>query len=146
MLITSVEAKYLKIIYKLEKEGIPLVGAKVMASILSVSRPSAHEILLKLRDKGFLEHYPRKGFRLSKSGRRLAKRLVRNHKIIETMLVIIAGISVDEACRCAENIELKLPSNVIEKIFESIGRPECCPHGEPIPPLEECAEMIEDVC
>ncbi len=145
-MLTETEIKYIRIVYEFEEKGVPLVGPQDIANVLNVSRASAHESLVRLVRKGYLEHFPRKGFRLSKIGKCVAKRIIRNHRILETMLVKIVGLSVDEACECASGIEFKISLAIIEKIYDKLGNPQCCPHGKPIPPIENECEEVQVKC
>ncbi|MHA1617445.1 MAG: metal-dependent transcriptional regulator [Candidatus Njordarchaeales archaeon] len=145
-MLTPIEAHYLKIIYKLEEEGWSLVGAQQVAKFLGVTRVTAHEVMMRLVGKEMLRHFPRKGFALTPKGRRLVKRLIRTHRILETMFVKLFNIPLEEACRCATRLELIFSPKIAERIFSAIGAPKCCPHGELIPPLEECDEVKSDTC
>ncbi len=138
--IPDTERRYLREIYDLEINGVLIVGPKDIADRLNVTRATAYEYLVKLTNKGFLQHIPRKGFRLSDRGRCIAKRLIRNHRIIETFLVKFLDLEVDDACELASKIENNVPVTVVEKIYENVGCPACCPHGKPIPELKDCDE------
>jgi len=133
-----VERRYLREIYELEVSGVLIIGPKEIAERLNVTRATAYEYLMKLTSKGFLHHLPRKGFRLSDRGRRVVKRLIRNHRILETLLVKFIGLDLEEACELASKIENSVSITVVEKIYQNVGSPDCCPHGKPIPKLNEC--------
>jgi len=145
-MLSEREARYLKIVYKLEKEGWRLVGVQQVAEIVGVSRATAYEVLIRLVEKKLLVHFPKKGFALSEKGKCVVMRLIRVHRIIETMLVKLFNIPLEEACKCAAKLELVFPLETANKIFGAIGEPKCCPHGEPIPSLEECGEVISNSC
>ena len=145
-MVTEREAKYLKIIYEMEESGWIIVGAQQVAEKMGITRASAYEALMKLSGKGLLKHYPKKGFALTNKGRCLVKRLIRTHRIIETMLVELFNVPLDRACECAARLEIVFSQDIVERIFGFLGEPECCPHGEPIPSLDECEEGAENVC
>lgn len=138
LVIPEVERKYLREIYELEINGVFVVGPKEIGDRLNVTRATAHEYLTKLANKGLLYHLPRKGFYLSDKGRCMVKRLIRNHRILETLLVRFIGLDLEEACELASKMENSISSTIIEKIYRNIGSPNCCPHGKPIPSLKEC--------
>ncbi len=137
-MIPDVERRYLREIYDLEKQGNIIIGPKDIADRFNISRATAHEYLMKLTKKGYLKHIPRKGFCLSDKGKRLVNRLIRNHRILETMLVETIGLNLDDACEFAREVENRVSIHIVERIYDQLGKPGCCPHGEPIPKLDEC--------
>lgn len=136
-MLTETEIKYIRVIYQLEEEGMPIVGPNDIAMTLDVSRASAHEILTKLTKKGILTHFKRKGFKFTEFGRQIAIKIIRTHRILEIFFVTHAGLSADEACKCISGIEFRFPQDRIEALYEKLGSPECCPHGKPIPNIDE---------
>ncbi len=130
-MITEVEGRYLMALYECRVNGTEEVGPKLMADIMGVKRPTAYEMLNKLADKGFVNK-KRGKYSLSESGIVMARRITRNHRIIETMLYNF-GVELERACSIASRIQVDIDDDVVETICNSLGNPKECPHGRPIP-------------
>ncbi|ADD07938.1 metal-dependent transcriptional regulator [Candidatus Aciduliprofundum boonei] len=130
-MITEVEGKYIMAIYEAQMNGIVGIGPKKMAEIMNVKRPTAYEVLNKLAGMGYLKKDMGK-YTLTEEGMALARRVVRNHRIIETMLYRM-GIEADRACTIASRIQVNIEDDVVELICNRLGNPKECPHGRPIP-------------
>ncbi len=136
--LTQREAEYLKEIYALLAEGVPLVGPAELSKRFSVARPTAYQVLKKLESYGYLRRYKSKGYLLTESGKHLAKQIIRNHRIFETYLVKVLNLNLDEACRITRPLDVALDANLIDKLCALLGHPKTCPHGLPIPPGKYC--------
>ncbi len=130
-MITEVEGKYLMAIYEAMRNGIESIGPKKMAEMMNVKRPTAYEVLTKLANMGYLSKEKGK-YKLTEKGIILAQRVVRNHRIIETMLYRI-GVDLNRACNIASRIQVDIEDDVVELICNYLGNPKECPHGRPIP-------------
>ena len=122
--------KYLVKAYEIEENG-KKVTPKSLAGELGVSRPTAFEYLQKFVNSGWIKKV-NKAYKLTEKGRKEAMRVLRNHRIIETLLYR-NGVELEEACECAYRIQGLMEDDVVEKIFVSIGCPKMCPHGRVIP-------------
>jgi len=123
---------YLKTIYNLEfRNGSARTGD--IAKILKITPGSVTNTLEVLEEKGLVVREPYKGVNLTEDGRKLALSVFRRHRLAEKLLVDMLGIgwaeSHEEACRLEHVISDRLASS-IEK---SLGNPQTCPHGNPIP-------------
>ena len=118
-------------IYEASRNGIEYIGPKKMAEMMNVKRPTAYEVLAKLANMGYLTKEKGK-YKLTEKGIILAQRVVRNHRIIETMLYRI-GVDLNRACSIASRIQLDIEDDVVEIICNYLGNPKECPHGRPIP-------------
>ena len=130
-MITEVEGRYLMAIYEAKMNGVEYIGPKKMAEIMNVKRPTAYEVLNKLANRGYLARENGK-YKLTMDGIVLAQRVVRNHRIIETMLYRI-GVDLSRACSIASRIQVDIEDDVVELICNYLGNPKECPHGRPIP-------------
>ncbi len=122
--------KYLIKAYEIVKSG-GSVTPKSLGEALGVSRPTAFEYIQKFVKIGFVVKIG-KGYSLTERGKREAKRFIRKHRIIETLLYR-NGVDLEKACECAYRIQGAIDDDVVEKIFVSIGCPKFCPHGREIP-------------
>jgi len=119
------------VIYESYLNGVEDIGPKGLADMMNVKRPTAYEMLSKLRGKGVVEKRGGRYF-LTDKGVILARRIIRNHRIIETLLYQ-AGVDLEKACRMAYRIQTELEDDVIDALCEYLGNPKKCPHGKPIP-------------
>ena len=86
-----------------------------------------------------------------RKARKLAIRVVRNHRLLELYLTNTLGLPWDEVHEEAENLEHAVSDRLVARIDEYLGHPDRDPHGDPIPdadgkmrtregtPLAECA-------
>src|SRR4029079_10208190 len=85
------------------------------------------------------------------SGRALALRVLRRHRLIEKFLSAKLNLTWDEAHHRAEHRDKALSDSLIDRSDEYLGHPPTDPHGDPIPkadgtivdaadrPLVECS-------
>lgn len=130
-LTRSVE-DYLKAIYRLSTRGHPAATSEI-ANLLELSPPSVSGMIKRLSEQGLLEHVPYRGVVLTPAGRRLALRMVRRHRIIESYLVAFLGYSWDAVHDEAERLEHAISDVMAERMAAALGNPEFDPHGDPIP-------------
>jgi DtxR family Mn-dependent transcriptional regulator len=74
---------------------------------------------------------------LSETGRVLATRVMRKHRLAECLLVSVINLPWEEVHIEACRWEHVMSESVERRIFELLGRPERCPHGNVIPGLGE---------
>lgn len=129
----SVE-NYLKAIFHLQSE-VPdeRVKTKEIAEHLEISLPSVTSMLKSLSDEGLVEYVPYKGAHLTGQGRKMALKVIRNHRLIEVFLVRTLGYSWDEVHAEAELLEHAISDKLAERIDRFLAHPRFDPHGDPIP-------------
>jgi DtxR family transcriptional regulator, Mn-dependent transcriptional regulator len=71
--------------------------------------------------------------KLTSSGRELAERVVRRHRLAERFLTDILGLSWAEAHTEAGKWEHVISQSVELAMTKLLGDPTTCPHGNPIP-------------
>jgi DtxR family Mn-dependent transcriptional regulator len=76
---------------------------------------------------------------LTETGRTLATRVMRKHRLAECLLVDMIKLPGDEAREEACRWEHVISDGVERRLFELLGQPDRCPHGNPIPGLGELA-------
>ncbi|HXE57907.1 MAG TPA: metal-dependent transcriptional regulator [Gemmatimonadales bacterium] len=130
-LTRSVE-DYLKVIYRLTQRGQP-ASTRDIAGWLQLSAPSVSGMLRRLAEQGLVEHSPYRGVQLTDDGRRVALRMVRRHRIIESYLVAFLGYTWDDVHEEAERLEHAVSDRLIERMAAALGHPRFDPHGDPIP-------------
>ncbi len=123
--------EYLETMLALGEEGVPVIQARI-AERLGRSAPSVSEMLDRLSEDGYVA---REGRRLSltDSGRALAEKVVRKHRLAERLLVDVIGLEWHKVHREAGRWEHVISDDVEARLVELLGDPATCPHGNPIP-------------
>jgi len=123
--------EYLETMLGLDEEGVPVIQARI-AERLGRAAPSVSEMLDRLTDDGYVT---REGRRLSltESGRSLAEKVVRKHRLAERLLVDVIGLEWHKVHREAGRWEHVISDDVEARLIELLGDPATCPHGNPIP-------------
>ena len=124
---------YLEAIYVLTTENRQVQAARI-AEYLAVSAVSVSRALTRLEKIGDLAGRAPE-VRLSAQGWARAEAVVRRHRLAERWLADSLGLSLVEAHREAERLEHALSARVEKALWEDLGRPTTCPHGNPIPGL-----------
>lgn len=127
--ISRRELSYLLVIINLNNNGDKVTISKV-AKNMGVSPPSAYEEINHLEKKSLVEK-DIDDIKVTEKGRRAVSLLLSSHRIIETWLKNL-GFTEEEACNLASQFDEYVPIQVIEKLFENLGKPSKCPHGFPI--------------
>ena len=111
---------------------IPLHGPEGFEGMRRAGRLAA-DTLDFIAEQGLVEHAPYKGVELTGPGRRLALRMVRRHRVLETYLVAFLGYDWDTVHEEAEKMEHAVSDTLIERMAAALGNPLVDPHGDPIP-------------
>jgi DtxR family transcriptional regulator, Mn-dependent transcriptional regulator len=129
---SEVISRYLEAIYYMWSEGEPLRSAR-LADWLSVSRPTVTIALRRMARDGLVRMTRVKEIELTPAGLRSAEAIVRRHRIMERWLT--DGLGLDWVTADAEAARLEhAVSDVVERrLYQVLGRPRTCPHGNPIP-------------
>ena len=126
---------YLKTIYQLQRGGSP-VTTQALADSLEVAAPSATAMVKKLAALNLVRHAPYRGVELTRAGEKIALEMIRHHRLIETYLAEVLGVSWDKVHDEAERWEHVLSEEVEAKIAEALNHPSHDPHGSPIPTVD----------
>lgn len=122
---------YLEAIFVLTTESGRARAARV-AEYLGVSPVSVSKSLRRLEAEGVvLKRTPY--IELTPEGWREAGMVVRRHRLVERWLSDRLGLGLIEAHREAERLEHAFSHTVTEALWEEMGQPATCPHGNPIP-------------
>jgi DtxR family Mn-dependent transcriptional regulator len=127
---------YLRTVFELEEEGIVPLRARI-AERLSQSGPTVSQTVARMeRDKLLIVEGDRQ-LALTDTGRTLATRVMRKHRLAECLLVNVIGLPWEdvhiEACRW----EHVISDSVERHLVELLEYPVACPHGNIIPGLAE---------
>jgi len=136
MLPSSTVENYLKAIHQGQSalpSGERLVPMGHVATALGVTPGTATTMVKALAESGLAEYEPYSGVRLTSAGEKLARLVLRRHRLVELFLVQVMGMSWDEVHDEAEQLEHVVSERLIERIDRMLGRPTHDPHGDPIP-------------
>jgi DtxR family transcriptional regulator, Mn-dependent transcriptional regulator len=129
---TQSKEDYIKSIFILQKEN-ESVATSVLAKHLGIGDGSVTDMMKKLSGKKLINYEPYQGVTLTPSGRRLALKMVRRHRLWEMFLVKFLGYTWDEIHNEAEALEHVTSDDLEQRIDKALGFPKVDPHGDPIP-------------
>jgi DtxR family transcriptional regulator, iron-dependent repressor len=129
---SEVIARYLEAIYYMRAEGETVRSAR-LADWLGVSRPTVTVALRRMVRDGMVRLNARKEIELTTRGDREAAAIVRRHRVMERWLTDVLGLDWVAADEEAARLEHAVSEVVEERLWEALGRPLVCPHGNPIP-------------
>jgi DtxR family Mn-dependent transcriptional regulator len=127
---------YLRTVYELEEEGVTPLRARI-AERLGQSGPTVSQTVARMERDGLINVADDRHLQLTDMGRSEAIGVMRKHRLAERLLVDIIGLDWEdvhiEACRW----EHVLSEAVERRIVSLLQGPFVCPHGNPIPGLDE---------
>lgn len=141
---SSTEEDYLKAIYNLSIEGNP-VSTNALAENLNTKASSVTDMIQKLSDKKLVNYVKYKGATLSKSGKKIALKVIRKHRLWESFLVTKLNFNWDEIHEIAEQLEHINSPVLVDKLDEHLGFPKFDPHGDPIPDKNGNFQQINEL-
>jgi DtxR family transcriptional regulator, Mn-dependent transcriptional regulator len=127
------EENYLKIIYKLSAETDSEISTNAVAELTQTKAASVTDMLRKLSDKQLVSYQKYQGVRLTEKGEKVALMVIRKHRLWEVFLVNKLGFNWDEVHEIAEELEHINSDELVQRLDEFLGFPQCDPHGDPIP-------------
>lgn len=133
MNLSHTEENYLKAIYKIAEREERSAGTNAVANAMQTTAASVTDMLKRLSEKELILYEKYKGVSLSEAGERLAKSLIRRHRLWEVFLVEKLAYSWDAVHDIAEQLEHVDAPELIERLDQFLGKPKYDPHGDPIP-------------
>ncbi|MFI1754709.1 metal-dependent transcriptional regulator [Streptomyces sp. NPDC020571] len=127
---------YLRTVLELEEEGVVPLRARI-AEHLDQSGPTVSQTVARMERDGLLRIAADRHLELTDTGRRLATRVMRKHRLAECLLVDVIGLEWEqvhaEACRW----EHVMSEAVERRLLRLLRHPTESPYGNPIPGLAE---------
>ena len=127
---------YLRTVYELEEEGVVPLRARI-AERLGQSGPTVSQTVARMERDGLVHVADDRHLQLTDLGRREAVGVMRKHRLAERLLVDVIGLDWEdvhiEACRW----EHVMSEAVERRIVAMLDKPLVCPHGNPIPGLDD---------
>ena len=127
---------YLRTVFELEEEGIVPLRARI-AERLAQSGPTVSQTVARMERDGLLHVAGDRQLALTNAGRTLATRVMRKHRLAECLLVSVIQMPWEEVHIEACRWEHVISEEVERRLYELLGHPERCPHGNLIPGLDE---------
>ena len=129
---SEVVSRYLEAIYYMWSEKEPLRSSR-LADWLGLSRPTIAVGLRRMTRDGLVRMNGKKEIELTATGMRTAESIVRRHRIMERWLTDSLGLDWVTADAEAARLEHAVSDVVEQRLYQALGRPATCPHGNPIP-------------
>jgi DtxR family Mn-dependent transcriptional regulator len=124
---------FIKAIYKLQQGVGQNTRPGTIAAVLGISNAAATDMARKLAAHGLINYVKYQPITLSENGRLMALDILRKHRLWETFLFEVFGLSMHEIHREAELLEHQTSDFLAEKIYSYLNNPATDPHGDPIP-------------
>jgi DtxR family Mn-dependent transcriptional regulator len=131
---------YLRTVYELEEEGVTPLRARI-AERLRQSGPTVSQTVARMERDGLITVEGDRHLELTTEGRRQATSVMRKHRLAECLLIDVIGMEWEEVHIEACRWEHVMSDAVERRIAALLGAPTACPHGNPIPGLDELGEL-----
>ena len=132
---------YLRTVYELEEEGVVPLRARI-AERLGQSGPTVSQTVARMERDGLVHVADDRHLELTDKGRHEAIGVMRKHRLAERLLADVIGLDWEdvhiEACRW----EHVMSEAVERRIVALLDKPLVCPHGNPIPGLDELGPAV----
>jgi DtxR family Mn-dependent transcriptional regulator len=140
MSISEGDEEYLEVLWRSEEQGQKLVHLTWVADHLGVAAPSAFEMLKKLEKEGLVVYRARQGIELTVKGRKIAKRIIRSHRLIEVLMKETLKTDIREETVCG--MEHHMDEEFRDALCTLLNHPRKCPHGNAIPKGKCCPDRV----
>ena len=131
---------YLRTVFELEEEGVVPLRARI-AERLGQSGPTVSQTVGRMERDGLLVVEGDRHIELSPTGRAMAIRVMRKHRLAERLLVDVIGMPWEEVHAEACRWEHVMSETVERRLLELLDHPTESPYGNPIPGLDELGDV-----
>ena len=135
---------FLKTIYSFRKLEARDTKPGSIAKALGISNAAATDMAKKLSVRKLVLYEKYQPLNLTNEGEKIALQILRKHRLWETFLHKTFGMSLLEIHREAELLEHQTSDFMADKLWEYLGKPDCDPHGDPIPDVEGKVHLHKD--
>ena len=132
--LTETVEDYLQLIYTMQREGAPVIAARVKER-KGVSAPTAWATLKRMERDGLVHLGQGHRIELTEEGQEKAESILRRHMLAERLLVDILKMEWAEVHEEAHRVEHAISPVIERQILALLENPDTCPHGNPIPGL-----------
>lgn len=130
---------YLAILYVLERDGEPVVAAR-LAESLDVAPPTVTVTLKRMERDGWTAVDSQRGVHLTATGMEAARSVIRRHMLTEWMLARMLKVPWSQVHSDAHHLEHSISDEIEHQMRANLDDPRTCPHGNPLPGYEHVAE------
>lgn len=123
---------YLDAIYNMKDEGKVVIAAR-LAERLGVKPPTVSQTLQRMVKNGLVTIAPDNEIHFTPQGIAIAEAAIRRHRMLERFLTDILGLEWAVAHEEAHRLQHSISDVVEARMFQVLGWPRTCPHGNPIP-------------
>ena len=135
---------YLRTIYELIEEGVPPLRARI-AERLHQSGPTVSQTVGRMERDGLLTVSPDRIIKLTQTGAKLARDVMRKHRLAECLLTEVIGLEWDKVHQEACRWEHVISEDVEQRLVKILGEPTSSPYGNPIPGLTDLGAREDGV-
>jgi DtxR family Mn-dependent transcriptional regulator len=132
---------YLTTIFLIDREYGKVANSK-LASRLGVSKPAVSQAVGRLKRHHLADQDSYGTIRLTPEGRIYATRILKRHYLIEHLLILRLDYPWDKADEEALRLQAAISEDFAAHLFETFGRPDTCPHGNPFPGSSREKELL----
>ena len=119
-------------VFRRQVEERRRVTTTILAKTFSVTAATVTESFHKLSEKKLVEYTPYYGVRLTKKGVATAQKLLRKHRLLETLFVRFMHYNPGTACIEASKIDYYCSDDLTNKICSVYDHPIKCPCNKQI--------------
>lgn len=134
--LTPIAQDYLKVIWSAVEWGDPPIATKGLAQRFGTTQANVSDTVKRLAAQGLITYAPYKPVTLTHLGERLARAMVRRHRLIETFLTEVLHYGWEEVHDDAELLEHAASEFFLARIDALLGHPRRDPHGDAIPDVD----------
>jgi len=136
MSISETVEEYLETLWISEERGERIAHLTWVADHLQIAAPSALEMLKKLEKEDLVVYKVRQGIELTEKGRKIARRIIRAHRLTEVLMKETLKTDIHEDTVCG--LEHHMDEEFMDALCTLLNHPTKCPHGHPIPKGKCC--------
>jgi len=125
-------AEYLSGIYLIQRDYRKVSNSR-LAAWSGVSGSAVTQALGRLKKLGLARQVRYENIELTEEGRALAIKVLRRHYLLEHLMVGMLGYPWEKADDEAKRLQSQISDDLTEHLFEKLGSPQTCPHGNPLP-------------
>ena len=144
-MFSQAEETYLKSIYALQRDFHKNINTNLIAEKMQMKASSITDMLKKLALKQLVTYKKYQGVQLTKTGEKVALKVIRKHRLWEYFLVKKLNYNWDEVHEIAEQLEHIKSETLIDKLDSFLKFPKFDPHGDPIPDKDGKIMLIKTV-
>ena len=134
-------AEYLIEIFIINRD-YGVVKNSVIAERLAVSKPAVTQAMNRLKRYNLIEQDLYGSINLTEAGRVTAARLLKRHYLIEHLLIGSLDYHWVKSDMEASRLQASISDDFSYFLFDKLGKPDTCPHGNPFPNSEREAEIL----